>query len=84
LATASPRDWWAAVIDRFQLVELSITPDVAFASTALPVEITVEGRTVQHKDPGDRLIVATATRHGLSIVTPDPKIAAFPDSAVLW
>jgi PIN domain nuclease of toxin-antitoxin system len=79
-----PRDWWAAVIQRLQLVELSITPAVAFAATALPTRIDVEGPMMEHKDPGDRFIIATASMHGLSIVTPDPKIAAHPTAAVLW
>jgi PIN domain nuclease of toxin-antitoxin system len=79
-----PLDWWTASLDRMRLVELSITPAVAFAATALPIEITVEGRKVDHRDPGDRFIVATAFAHGLTIITPDPRIAAFPNTAVLW
>jgi PIN domain nuclease of toxin-antitoxin system len=57
---------------------------VAFAATALPTRIDVEGTMMEHKDPGDRFIIATASMHGLSIVTPDPKIAAHPTAAVLW
>lgn len=79
-----PLDWWTAALDRLQLVELAITPVVAFAATALPLEITVEGRTVEHTDPGDRFIVATGAIHGLTIITPDIKIAAFPNAAVVW
>lgn len=81
---AAPRAWWTAATERLQLVELAITPAVALASTALPTELVVEGRTIEHKDPGDRFIVATASTHGLAIVTPDPKIAAFPSASVLW
>jgi PIN domain nuclease of toxin-antitoxin system len=80
----SPHEWWTAAVERLQIVELSITPAIALASTALPVEIVVDGRTLQHRDPGDRFIVATASMHGLTIVTPDPMIAAYPNTSVLW
>ena len=80
----SPHDWWKAAVERLKIVELSITPAIALASTALPVEIVVDGRTLQHRDPGDRFIVATASMHGLTIVTPDPMIAAYPNTSVLW
>lgn len=79
-----PQAWWSAVVERLRLVELSITPAVALASTALPIVILVEGRTIEHKDPGDRIIAATAATHGLTVVTPDPKIGAFPHTLVLW
>jgi PIN domain nuclease of toxin-antitoxin system len=79
-----PQAWWTAVVERLQLVELSITAAVALASAALPITIVIEDRTMDHKDPGDRLIAATATTHGLTVVTPDPKIAAFPRVLVLW
>jgi PIN domain nuclease of toxin-antitoxin system len=79
-----PLDWWTSALDRLQLVELSITPAVAFAATALPLESIVDGRRVEHRDPGDRFIVATGSVHGLTIATPDPKIAAFPNTTVVW
>ncbi|MFZ5467879.1 MAG: type II toxin-antitoxin system VapC family toxin [Myxococcota bacterium] len=81
---SAPESWWTAAVERLNLLELSITSAVALASTALPTEILVAGRMIEHKDPGDRFIVATAATHGLTIVTPDPKIAAYPSSAVLW
>lgn len=79
-----PSDWWKAALHRLQLVELSITLAVAFAATALPLEIIVAGRSVEHRDPGDRFIVATGSVEDLTIVTPDPKIAAFPNTSVIW
>jgi PIN domain nuclease of toxin-antitoxin system len=79
-----PQAWWAAAVERLQLSELPITSAVALASAALPIEILVEGRTIEHRDPGDRFIVATASLHGLTIVTPDPKIAAYPGAFVVW
>ncbi|HUH04293.1 MAG TPA: type II toxin-antitoxin system VapC family toxin [Kofleriaceae bacterium] len=81
---APPQLWWTTAVERLQLVELSITAEVALASTALPTELLLEGRTTEHWDPGDRFIVATAATHGLTVVTPDLKIAAYPNTAVLW
>jgi PIN domain nuclease of toxin-antitoxin system len=83
LATTPP-EWWIEAINRLDLVELAITAEVALAATALPIEIVVEGRRIEHRDPGDRFIVATALTQGLAIVTPDPKIAAYPNVSVLW
>ena len=80
----APLAWWAAAVERLQLSELPITSAIALASTALAVEIVVDGRTIEHRDPGDRFIVATASLHGLTIVTPDPKIAAYPGASVVW
>lgn len=79
-----PRDWWAAASARLELTELPITAQIAFASTSLPTELVVEGRTVEHRDPGDRFIVATASLHGLTVVTPDAKITAYPGTSICW
>jgi PIN domain nuclease of toxin-antitoxin system len=83
LATAPP-EWWAEAIARLELIELAITAEVALAATVLPTEIIVDGRRMQHRDPGDRFIVATALTQSLVVVTPDPKIAAYPNASVLW
>jgi len=46
----------------------------------LPLEIAVEANRLPgtfHKDPADRIIVATARRHGLTLVTGDGLILAY-------
>jgi len=48
----------------------------AIASTQLP------GRF--HKDPADRMIVATARRHGVPLVTSDARIRAYPHVETIW
>lgn len=83
LAT-TPSEWWIQCISRLELVELAISAEVAFAATDLPTQIVIEGQRIEHRDPGDRFIVATALVHGLTVVTPDPKIAAYPNASVLW
>jgi PIN domain nuclease of toxin-antitoxin system len=79
-----PQAWWRAAVDRLELAELAITPVLAIASAALPTELTIGGRPLEHRDPGDRFLVATAAQHDLTIVTPDPLIAAYPGVSVLW
>lgn len=36
-----------------------------------------------HKDPFDRILIATALRQGMQMVTPDPDIAKYP-VPVIW
>ncbi|MCE2693326.1 MAG: type II toxin-antitoxin system VapC family toxin [Verrucomicrobiaceae bacterium] len=49
---------------------LPITTPIAIESSRLPEPF--------HKDPADRLIVATARIHGLTIITSDLKILDYP------
>jgi PIN domain nuclease of toxin-antitoxin system len=79
-----PVDWWSEAVSRLELLELGITAEVALSAATLPTTIVVDGRSIEHKDPGDRFLVATAMAHGLAIVTPDPKIAAYPGTPVIW
>lgn len=37
-----------------------------------------------HRDPADRIIVATARRRGLAVVTADEKILAYPHVDTVW
>lgn len=55
----------------------------------LPVdnEITVKSMQlpgVFHKDPADRIIVATARKHGVPLITADRKIQAYPHVQTIW
>lgn len=68
-------EWVSQVIKEYRLEILPITWPIAALSTSL---------ADVHRDPADRLIVATAHAHRLPIVTPDPKIAAYPDVKVVW
>lgn len=65
--------------------------DHAIAATVRSIPRTftgVDGVTVTNADPGDRVIAATAVKHGLSVVTSDSKIhglaAVLGDLDVLW
>ena len=48
---------------------LEITPAIAIDATRLP--------GWDHKDPGDQIVVATARRHGLKVLTSDAKILKY-------
>ncbi len=37
-----------------------------------------------HDDPADRTIVATAILHGLTVLTPDPKLGAYEGCTTAW
>lgn len=58
----------------YNLVELAIDGEVTERLSRLPL---------LHRDPFDRLLVAHAGAIGATILTPDPKIAAY-DVPVIW
>ena len=72
IAYASARDklnlpcnaerWYNEVLDNHSLTEVLLSSKIAIASTKLPMV---------HKDPCDRLIIATAQLENLPIVTTD-------------
>ncbi len=63
-----PRDWFSQAIARHGLVLAELDIDVLFAATELPGH---------HHDPADRFIIATALRHGLTVVTGDRRFRAY-------
>jgi PIN domain nuclease of toxin-antitoxin system len=54
---------------------LALTPRIAAQAAALP-DI--------HRDPMDRVIIATAIEHGAELVSKDELIAKYPSVIVLW
>jgi PIN domain nuclease of toxin-antitoxin system len=58
-----------------RVVLLELTPEVAVASARLQW---------QHRDPADRLIIATTILHGAQLVTKDETIRAFAPTRVVW
>ncbi len=57
------------------LRELPVSGVIAARATLLPAI---------HRDPFDRLLIATAQEHRLKIVTPDATIAKYPGLDTLW
>jgi PIN domain nuclease of toxin-antitoxin system len=72
----SPVDeWFAAVIERQGLHEIPVSSAIAARATLLPAI---------HRDPFDRLLIATAQAHRLRLLTPDPTIAKYPNLDTFW
>lgn len=70
-----PELWFEEALDFHGLVEVPITARIAARSTTLPA---------LHPDPCDRIIVATSKLLSLTVLTPDPLIRAYPDTATDW
>lgn len=68
-----PADWLDDLAHRFEV--LPVTPQVAWRSVGLDWA---------HRDPADRLIVATALEHKRTLVTHDKEIARWGGVPVLW
>ncbi|MBI1816356.1 MAG: type II toxin-antitoxin system VapC family toxin [Deltaproteobacteria bacterium] len=74
-ASAWP-DWLRAAASAPGLEVLPLTVEIAIASEQLPASFP--------KDPADRLIVATARRHGLTLITADSALRGQAHVPTLW
>ena len=55
----------------------------------LPIDVDLASKSVElpgtfHKDPADRMIVATARKLAVPLVTKDEKIRAYPHVRTVW
>ena len=57
------------------LKSLALEMDSAVAAGALPT---------LHADPFDRLLIAAAQAHRLTLLTPDPLIRQYPALTTIW
>ena len=69
-----PLRWLRQAMSIAPIAEAPLTVDVALASRTVDVE---------HQDPADRFIVATAAVHGLTLVTADDRLLRCRDIEVL-
>jgi len=67
--------WFQCMLEHHQLEEIPISSILCLAATALPRI---------HKDPFDRILIATALELNLTILTSDRTIAAYPGIKTLW
>ncbi len=68
---------WLAIVQQIPGVRFApIDVDISTKSVKLPGEF--------HKDPADRLIVATARKFGAPLVTKDLKIRAYDHVKTIW
>jgi PIN domain nuclease of toxin-antitoxin system len=68
-------DWFAGVLVGHGVGEVEVDGLIAARSAMLPAI---------HKDPCDRIIIATALAEGFQIVSPDAVMAAYPGVVVCW
>ncbi|WP_114815024.1 type II toxin-antitoxin system VapC family toxin [Paraburkholderia kururiensis] len=68
--------WLATVADIEAVRFVPVDPEIAVKSVELPGEF--------HKDPADRMIVATARKFSVSLVTKDEKIRAYSHVKTIW
>jgi PIN domain nuclease of toxin-antitoxin system len=67
--------WWRKATELHGINALSIDCDVAICATQL---------SNLHRDPADRIIIATAMVHKLKIITPDRHIKSYSDIETVW
>ena len=73
--TEPPLQWFLGLAERYDLRELPLDAATACAAAALPPI---------HRDPFDRVVVALAHAHALTILTSDEHIARYPGIKTLW
>ena len=71
-----PKQWLSGAIENSGLRVIELTPEIAMESCNLPGGF--------HKDPADRIIVATARTHNLTLLTKDRKIIEYPHVKAIW
>lgn len=64
------RAWWSALLKQTAWTCLPITAEVMAEAYSLPPPI--------HRDPADRVLIATARHERLTLVTTDGKILGYP------
>jgi PIN domain nuclease of toxin-antitoxin system len=68
---------WLATVTEIEGVKfLPVDVEIASKSVLLPGEF--------HKDPADRMIVATARKLAVPVVTKDEKIRSYPHVKTVW
>ncbi len=68
---------WLAMVGQIEAVRfVPVDVEIAVKSTSLPGTF--------HKDPADRIIVATARKLAVPLLTKDEKIRAYPHVKTIW
>lgn len=74
--TISPDEWLDYAINKTGLTILELNSKIALESCNLPGNF--------HKDPADRIIVATARASRSQLITKDQKIIEYPHVTTVW
>lgn len=72
-----PLDYVISLANRYRLVFSPAGLDAALLCAAADLPLI-------HRDPFDRILVATAIREQFAIVTPDRTIASYPGVTTVW
>jgi PIN domain nuclease of toxin-antitoxin system len=70
-----PVHWFRGLVDRYDLREAPLDAGIVCAAAALPLV---------HRDPFDRVIVALAQAHGLTVLTSDENIRKYAGVKTIW
>ena len=70
-----PVQWFLGLIDRYDLREAPLDAGIVCAAAALPL---------LHRDPFDRVVVALAHAHGLTVLTSDENSRKYAGVNTLW
>jgi PIN domain nuclease of toxin-antitoxin system len=70
-----PGQWFLGLVERYDLREVPLDAGVACAAAALPP---------LHREPFDRVIVALAQAHALTVLTSDENIRKYEGVTTLW
>lgn len=73
--SSPPIDWFHEVVTLYHLEESMVTSSLLCAAAGLPLI---------HRDPFDRVLVATALARDLTLVTSDRIIPTYPGVNVIW
>jgi PIN domain nuclease of toxin-antitoxin system len=68
-------EWYRRAIEGYDIEEIPVSSAIAMKSASLPF---------LHKDPCDRIIIATASEHKMPVVTADQIIPQYPGIKVIW
>jgi PIN domain nuclease of toxin-antitoxin system len=71
-----PKRWLDNAVGSSGLQVIELTSEIAVESCNLPGDF--------HKDPADRIIVATARTHNLTLLTKDKKIIEYQHVKAIW
>jgi PIN domain nuclease of toxin-antitoxin system len=70
-----PVQWFLGLAERYELREVPLDARIACAAAGLPLI---------HRDPFDRVLVALAQAHALTVLTSDEHIPKYPGVRTLW
>jgi PIN domain nuclease of toxin-antitoxin system len=71
----APVQWFAGLVERYDLRAVPVDAALACAAAALPFI---------HRDPFDRVIAALAQAHGIPVLTSDENIGKYPGVVTIW